>query len=162
MSNPGNAAGAAAAAVLIAIIRENFRKYLITCEYLQIDPCKVHDLDFIRARIETVRSHWTESEDVIQTKKLEKSLKWFEKNYNKLAKRGFRSLNFASKCEKLVKKGSLIIHEGTVNDIYVKCDLSKKNYDSYHKRRVTAKDKKRVLIVVGIIFLIVIFLAVFL
>jgi hypothetical protein len=144
------------AATAAAAIAENFRKYLIACEYLQIDPAKIYDVDFIRKRIETVRIQWDKTYEYNQIKKLNKILKWFEKNYVRLVKRGFFGYNFANKCEKLVSKGKLILHEGSVRETYVRGDLSQTNYDYYSRN-----DKKIALIVIAV-FLIFILLIVLL
>ena len=63
----------AAAAPAVAIVAESMseKKYLIACEYLQINPTKVYDFDFIKARIELVCTHWSKSNEM---KKLDKTL----------------------------------------------------------------------------------------
>ena len=133
--------GAAAGAV-----EDYFKKYLIACEYLQIDPTKVYELEFIKQRIVTVRSQWFESDGIAQVKKLNKRLNWFENNYLKLAKKGFWNYGFTERSEKLSNKGKLKIHEGSVHDTYVKCELSQKNYDFYSRNHTMY-----FLIVIGIL-----------
>jgi hypothetical protein len=147
-------AAAASTAAIIAANAESFKKYLITCEYLQIDPTKVYDLDFIKTRIETVRVHWTKSDEIKQVAKLNKSLKWFEKNYLRLAKKGFWSYGFANQCEKHIQKGRLKIHEGSVNDTYILSKLTQNNYDFYSRN-----DKKHAFIVLGIFLIIILSVA---
>jgi len=120
--------------------------YLVACEYLQIDPAKVYDLDVIKKRIVFVRTQWTESDGIKQVKKLIKTLKWFEKNYIRLATKGYLNHNFANKFEKLVNKGKLTIHEGSVNETYVKCELCQKNYEYYSK-----SPKKRAILVICVL-----------
>ena len=136
------------ATTAIAVREANFRKYLIACEYLQIDPGKVHESDFIKTRIETVRSQWGEPSEIEKLKKLNKSLKWLEKKYFKVTKKRF--YNFAKRCDKLVHKEKLKIHDGSINETYVKCDLSQKNYDFY-SRNV----KKRAFIIIGVVLVII-------
>ena len=145
MSNSSSTIAAVAAARAI-----NFKKYLIACEYLQIDPAKACELDFIKTRIEIVRSHWNESNKVEDLKKLNKSLKWLEKKYVRVTKKGFTIYNFTKKCDKLVRKGKLIIHEGSVNETYVKCELSQKNYDFYSKNK-----KRNAFIILGVMLVII-------
>ena len=139
-------------AAIVAVRAAKFKKYLIACEYLQIEPAKVYGLDFIKTRIENVRSHWNELDEVKELKKLNKRLKWLEKNYFRVTKEGFSIYKFAKKCDKFVHNGKLKIHEGSVNETYVKCELSQKNYDFYSKNK-----KRRALIVIGVIFGIVLF-----
>ena len=126
----------AAAAPAVAIVAEAMseKKYLIACEYLQIDPAKVYDLDFIKARIEIACAHWSKSDEM---KKLNKTLQWFEKNYISLTKKGFLNQDYANKFEKLANKGKLKIHEGSVNETYAKCDLCQKNYEYYSRKKRT-------------------------
>jgi len=139
--------GAGAAAAIIAIRAEKFKKYLIACEYLQIDPAKVFELNFIKTRIENVRSHWNDFGEIEELKKLNKNLKWLENNYFKVTKEGFSIYKFAKECDKLVRKGKLKIHEGSVNETYVKCELSQKNYDFYSRNL-----KRNALIVISVVF----------
>ena len=148
------AVGTIVTTILVVARAENFKKYLIACEYLQIDPAKVYDLDFLITRIEIVRTHWSKSDEIKQVKKLYKRLKWFEKKYLRLVKKGFGNYNFANECEIVVNKGKIKIHEGTVNDTYVKCELSQKNYDFY-LRYV----KKLVFIVFGVLLVIILIAA---
>ena len=118
-------------AVYVAIIEsEDFKKYLFVCEYLQIDPSQRYDKDFIVQRTDNVLSQWSDQEDGKQYKKLERSLKWFNKRYKKLV--GSRILfdyNFPKRCTKLIAKGQLVLQEGTVNEEYQKRDLETTNYD---------------------------------
>ena len=144
-----------AVAAIIAVRAVKFKKYLIACEYLQIDPAKVYELDFIKTRIEIVRSYWSELSEIENIKKLNKSLKWLEKNYNRITRKGFSIYKFAEKCDKLVHKGKLKIHEETVNETYVKCELSKKNYDFY-----SIYKKRNALIVIGIMLVIMLLMIV--
>lgn len=53
-----------------------YRNYFITCEYLQIDPKKEYELDYINQRIEHVLSCWSEADEGY--KKLTKELKIFK------------------------------------------------------------------------------------
>ena len=139
-----------AVAVAIIVREVQFKKYLLSCEYLQIDPAKVYDLDFIKNRIEILRSHWIELNEI---EKLNENLKWFEKNYLRLTKKGFRNYNFASRCEKLVTKGKLRVDEISVSDVYVKRELSQKNYDFYSRNK-----RKRAPVVFAILLVIIILL----
>ena len=130
-----SAIAAAAGAGAVVAAENSEKKYLIACEYLQINPAKVYDLEFIKERIEMVCAHWSKSDEIKQVEKLNKTLKWFEKNYIRLATKGFSNQDFANKFEKLANKGKLIIHEGSVNETYVKCDLCQKNYDFYSRKK---------------------------
>ena len=144
-----------AAVAIIAVRNVYFKKYLLACEYLQIEPAKVYESDFIKTRIEIVRSQWSELDGFEEFKKLNKSLKWFEKHYYKMTKNGFSIFKFAKTCDKLVHKGKLIIHEGSVNESYVKCKLSQNNYDSY-SRHV----KRNAIIVIGVVLIFILLTAV--
>jgi len=126
----------AGAAPAVAIVFEAMseKKYLIACEYLQIDPAKVYDLEFIKKRIEFVRVQWSVSDGIENVEKLNKTLQWFEKDYISLTKKGFFNQDYANKFEKLVTKGKLKIHEGSVNETYAKCDLCQKNYEYYSRK----------------------------
>jgi len=42
---------------------ERVKNYLIACEYLQMDPSKVYDVDTIRQRMENVLSQWGHGDD---------------------------------------------------------------------------------------------------
>jgi hypothetical protein len=137
--------GGGATAVAVVVESMSVKNYLIACEYLQIDPAKVFDLDFIKARIEIVCAHWSKSDEVKQVEKLNKTLKWFEKNYVKLAMKGFSNQNYSNKFEKLANKGELIIHEGSVNETYVKGELCQTNYDFY-----SGKVKRQAYILIGL------------
>ena len=129
-----SSAGASSATAAIVVIRaKNFKRYLIACEYLQIEPNKVHELEYIKSRIETVRSQWNVSDGAEELKKLDKSLKWLINNYIRVTRNGFSIYKFVKRCDKLVHKGKLMIHEGSVNETYVKCRLSQINYDFYSK-----------------------------
>ena len=150
MSSSGSAAAA-----IIAVREANFRKYLIACEYLQIEPAKVYELDFIKTRIEIVRSHWGEFSEIEELKKLNKSLNWLEKNYNRVTRKGFSIYKFAKRCDKLIHKGKLKIHEGTVNETYVKREISRKNYDFYSRNK-----KRNALIVIGVVIVIMLLMIV--
>jgi len=118
---------------VIAVIEENFRKYMVACEYLQIDPSKVHDIVFVKERAELVLSKWGSTDDPGSVKKLRKNLNWFVKQYESLTRGGLLGEDLANKCEMLVKKGKMSIQFGTINKEYVKRELRQDNYDSYAK-----------------------------
>ena len=138
-------------AILIVAKKEaDFKKYLIACEYLQIEPAKVYELDYIKNRIEIVRSHWNELDKVEEIKKLNQSLDWLEKNYVRVTKKDFSTYGFAKECDILAQKGELIIHEGSINETYVKCELSQKNHDFYSRN-----DERNGLIAIGVVLVFV-------
>ncbi|MCL2890673.1 MAG: hypothetical protein FWF40_02125 [Methanomassiliicoccaceae archaeon] len=133
---------------------------MTACEYMQIDPSKVHDLAFIKERAEYVLSQWGQFDDPKSLKKLRKSLDWFVKRYEYLTRGGILGQGFAEKCDTLVKKGKMSIQFGTVSERYTKRELRQDNYNSY------AKDQNKialfatlaaVLIVGAVIVLMVVF-----
>ena len=107
-------------------IEEKFRQYLISCEYLQIDPSKVYEWDFVQNRIEILRNHFDKSGD---TKRMNELLNWFEEYYPNDP----WGYNFIKKSAKLVRKGKLIIHEGTVSETFVVSELTQKNCDHFSR-----------------------------
>ena len=144
----------------IAAIEDEFRRYMLACEYMQIDPSKVHDLYLIKERAELVLSQWGPTDDPKTLRKLRKTLDWFVKRYEYLTRGGILGQDFAGKCDALVKKGKMSIQFGTVNERYTKRELRQDNYNSY------AKDQNKialfatlaaVLIVGAVIVLMVIF-----
>lgn len=122
------------AAVIVAIaMEEDFKNYLIVCEYLQIDPSCAYDPAWIGERVSNVLSEWQNCGDEKLFKKLDKKLKWFAKNYKTFAKSGFLGYGFVKQCQKLVAKGKLQLASGTVNEKYEKRELTQLNYDFYKK-----------------------------
>ncbi|MCL2521554.1 MAG: hypothetical protein FWE36_01690 [Erysipelotrichales bacterium] len=113
------------------IAAEYFKKYLIFCEYLQIDPSQEYDLSYISKRIKGALDKWDEDDNDYERKKLEKSLHHLEKNYKSFI--GFWC-KFSKKCRDMIKKGKLTIHPETVNNDYIKKGLSQRNYDCYAKQ----------------------------
>jgi hypothetical protein len=109
-----------------------FKQYLIACEYLQIDPSVVYELEFISRRAESALAQWNASDDQKLLKAFAKSMKYFVKNYN-----GWMSYwhRFAKKCDELIKKEQLKIFSGTVNAEYQKKELTRMNYDFYAKKQ---------------------------
>lgn len=115
----------------IVAVENYYKRYVIACEYLQIDPSKTSGKEFIGQRIDYVFSQWSEQDDAKQFRKLEKSLKWFKKYYDKLV--GAKILtgyNFANRSAKEISKGKMTLHAGTVNAEYQKRELAQTNYDS--------------------------------
>jgi len=53
--------------IIVKMTEDWFRNYLISCEYMQIDPSKVHDLESIRQRTEYVISQWTDCRETLET-----------------------------------------------------------------------------------------------
>jgi len=117
----------------IAAIEDEFRRYVVACEYLQIDPSKVYDLDLIKERVEHVLSQWGPSDDPKTLKKLRKSLDWLVKRYEYLTRGGILGMDHAGKCDALIKNGKMVIQFGTVNKNYMKKELRQDNYNSYAK-----------------------------
>jgi len=147
-------------AAVIAVIEENFRRYMTACEYLQIDPTKVHDIEFIKERVELVLSKWGPSDDPKSVKKLRKSLKWFVKHYEHLTRGGILGEDVTNKCDTLIKKGKMSIQFGTVNKNYVKRELRQDNYDSYAKvqnRIALFAVAAAVLVIAAVITLVMVF-----
>ena len=114
----------------IIAIEDTYKKYVIACEYLQIDPSKVYEKEFIDRQVESVLSQWSEQDGEKQFKRLQKSLNWFKKSYTKLIGIKWTQFNFSSRCAKEIAKGKMTLHEGTVNDEYLKKELTQINYDS--------------------------------
>jgi hypothetical protein len=120
------------AAAIAALEASYFKQYLIACEYLQIDPSVVYELEFISRRAESALARWNASDDQKSFKALAKSMKYFVKNYNGWTGRWHR---FAKRCDELIKKEQLKIFSGTVNAEYQKKELTRMNYDFYAKKQ---------------------------
>lgn len=119
------------ASAMAAVVEEYFKKFLIACEYMQIDPSKIHNQDFISQRIGVVLSQWDEKyDDPKDVKKINKLLKWFDKNYTWLIGKWYL---FARRCERMMAKGQLTLAEGTVVSDYHKTQLTDQNYKTYYK-----------------------------
>ena len=114
----------------IAAVENYYKRYVIACEYLQIDPSKTYEKEFVDQRVEYALSQWSEQDDAKQLKKLEKSLKWFKKSYNKLVSAKLTDFNFANRCAKEISKGKMKLHGETVNAVYQKREPAQTNYDS--------------------------------
>jgi len=147
-------------AAVIAIIEENFKRYMAACEYLQIDPAKVHDIKFINERTELVLLQWNEDDDPRSVKRLRKDLNWFVKQYEYLTRGGLLGQDLAGKCDMLIKKGKLSIQFGTISKDYAKKEPQHLNYDSYAKaqNRIALFAVAATVLVIGaVIALVVIF-----
>ena len=115
---------------IIASIENEYKRYLIACEYLQIDPSKIYVQEFIDRRADYALSLWSEQDDSKQLKKLGKILKWFKKNYGKLISEKWTGYKFADRAAKEIAKGKFTLHPETVNAEYQKRELTQTNYDS--------------------------------
>lgn len=130
-----NGAGVAAA------MASYYRNYLVSCEYLQIDPRIAYDTDFIEERVERVLLLWEEQDEY---KKLKKQLKMFLNNYKRYIGKWFR---FPKLIKKYSENKKFTIDEETISEYYVMRPLTTNNYKSYNKYQI------RVLfIVLGILF----------
>ena len=115
---------------IIAMIENYYKRYIVACEYLQVDPSKIYEKEFIDQRTDYILSQWSEEDDAKQLKKLEKSLKWFKKSYDKLVSTKQTDFNFANRCAKEIVKGKMKLHDETVNADYQKKELTQINYNS--------------------------------
>jgi hypothetical protein len=96
-----------------------------------MDPCNVRDAEFVEQRAEHVLSQWNEDDDPGSLETLRNELKWFVKEYVKLADKGFLKRDFANRCRIFLKKDYLKIHPGTVRKEYLKKELQHLNCDFY-------------------------------
>ncbi|MDR0334944.1 MAG: hypothetical protein LBH69_03570 [Methanomassiliicoccaceae archaeon] len=108
-----------------------FKRYLIMCEYMQIDPCNVYDTEYIEKRAEEMLSQWNDGDGPEIVKELRDETKWFVKDYGKLAGKGFLKRDFAYRCSLFIQKKYLRIHPGTISKDYHKKELKHQNYDAY-------------------------------
>jgi len=113
------------------IAAEYYKKYLIFCEYLQIDPSQEYDIKFISERVKYALEKWDEDDNEYERKKIEKGLYHLEKNYKSFI--GFWC-KFAKKSRDMIKKDKLTVYLETVTDEYIKRRLSQRNYDDYAKK----------------------------
>jgi hypothetical protein len=117
------------------IIEGSFRRYIIVCEYMQIDPSTVYDSRFIKERAESILSQWGAGDDPISGKKIRKEIAWIYDQYDYLTKSGLLGHDYAGRSAELIRRGKLTLHEGTVNEGYVKKELRHENYDVYANAR---------------------------
>jgi len=115
---------------MVRAMEELFKRYLIVCEYMQIDPCTVYDAGYIEERAVHILSQW-DNGDAATADMLAKELRWFAKEYGRLAGKGFMKRDFAYRCSLFIKKKYLSIYPGTVSKEYRKKELRHINYDSY-------------------------------
>jgi len=108
------------------ISADYYKKYLIICEYLQINPSVKYGLDFIYKRVEDVLSLWNENES--NYNELKELAAWFKKNYNSLIGIWY---GFSKKTSRLLLRKKFCIYSNTISDAYVKKPLTQNNYESY-------------------------------
>ena len=120
--------------ILLINIIEYYKKYLIACEYLQIDPSHYYSVDFVRKRVDYALSKWDYNN--LGYKKFKRNVIWLKRNYKYCAGLWY---GFVKKSEKYVRKGKLIVHSYTITREYTNRPLSQMNYDYYIKkeRRLT-------------------------
>jgi len=151
-------------AVAIERQEEHLKHYLIFCEYLQIDPLKIHDIKFIHERMDLVISQWSMDEDPGSFEMLLSALSIFitymgqmkHPDTNPLLKsrnapkehgsHAFGAEGFyvhpvrnntkadANYSVMRMKEGKLVINPDTVNEVYVKKELTQTNRDDYAGR----------------------------
>jgi len=156
-------AGVGAAAAM-ARQEEELKRYLIVCEYLQIDPLKIHDIKFIHERIDIVLSQWSSDEDPKSFEMLLSALSIFITEMGLMKDPGTNPLlklrnapkergSHAFKAEGLyvrpirnntkfyadysamrMEEGKLAIDPSTVNEVYEKKGLTQNNRDNYDGR----------------------------
>ena len=116
---------------MVSPMEEVFKRYLIVCEYMQIDPCSVRTAEFIKERAELILSRWEGDDDKDSFNMLKDELAWFVKEYEVLTGKGLLKRDFAYRCSLFLKEKHFRIHAGTVNKVYVKRELKHLNCDSY-------------------------------
>jgi len=116
---------------MVSPMEEHFKRYLIVCEYMQIDPCHARTAEFVKERAEHILSRWNEDDDKDTLNILKEEFGWFVKEYEKLTGKGLLKRDFAYRCSLFLKEKHFRIHAGTVNKVYVKRELRHLNCDSY-------------------------------
>jgi hypothetical protein len=134
------------AAYFVKKYQDHFRDHVVACEYLQIDPSKAYDIEFIRSRTHNVLSQWTDGGDPALTEEMRRTLERYLKAMSAgahgthAAKNVFcgtvikamtPSETFAERCVKLTAEGRMRTLPGTVSETYVKKDLGHENFDYY-------------------------------
>ncbi|MDR3263411.1 MAG: hypothetical protein LBT30_03790 [Clostridiales bacterium] len=130
-------------AAIYVIMVQYYKRYLIACEYLQIDPTFEYSVEDINNRIKFALSQWAAEENQNDYKKFRKTLLWLLKSYKYCVGWWY---GFVKKSKKLLDKGQLIINIDTVSLEYIKKPIEQTNYDFYAN-----KQNKMTLILLAII-----------
>ena len=115
---------------ILMLTTQYYKRFLIACEYLQIDPSHSYPIDYVRDRVNYALSCWSGNE--AEYRKFRKNVVWLRRNYRACAGIWY---GFVKKSKKLTNKGHLVVHFLTVSGEYSKQPLTQTNYDFYAKNQ---------------------------